>query len=80
MLEHIVTAAALLAAVLALARARRMSRRIDKLTESYWELRYEYGQLRARMARLEGRSDPELEARSAPPPQTAFIPLTSLKR
>lgn len=80
MLEHIVTAAALLAAVLALARARSVSRRIDRLTESYWELRYEYGQLRARLARLEGSTDASPGPAEAPGPTTSFIPLTSLKR
>ena len=47
-------AAALLVAVAALAKARRAARRLERLTESYWELRYECGQLRSRLDRLEG--------------------------
>jgi len=59
-------------------RARRLSRRLERLKESYWDLRYELGQLQARVTRLEAeRSDP------APPPSPAasnFVPLSSLKR
>ena len=63
-------------------RARRVARRLERLTESYWELRYEYGQLRARVTRLEPAA-PEPEAASDPARQsgaTAFVPLSSLKR
>ena len=49
----LLTGAAFLMAVAALARARRVSKRLERLSESYWELRYELGQLRARIARLE---------------------------
>ena len=72
-------AAALLAGV-ALAKARRLARRLERLTESYWELRYEHGQLRARVNRLDPEQPP---AGSEPPAQsgtTAFVPLSSLKR
>lgn len=78
MLERILALAALLVAAFALMRVRQVSRRIDRLTESYWELRYEYGQVRARLARLEGTSEPE--APHTPPPAPNFIPLASLKR
>ena len=40
------------------AKARRLAKRLERLTESYWELRYEHGQLRARVNRL----DPEQPA------------------
>ena len=66
-------------AVAALMKARRLARRLERVTESYWELRYEFGQLRARVNRI----DPEPTAASepAPPPgATAFVPLSSLKR
>jgi len=66
-------------AAAALLKARRVARRLERLTESYWELRYEHGQLRARVARL----DPE-PAPASPDPRaaagTAFVPLSSLKR
>ena len=75
----LLTGTALVIAVAALAKARRVARRLERLTESYWELRYEHGQLRARIARL----DPD-PAPASPDPRaagsTAFVPLSSLKR
>jgi hypothetical protein len=82
-LGWILTVLALAAAALALLRTRQLSRRLDRLAESYWDLRYEYGQLHARVVRLE----PADEAGSHGPPQaqqpqttTAFVPLSSLRR
>jgi hypothetical protein len=74
----LLTGAALVLAAVALLVARRQTKRLERLTESYWELRYEHGQLRARVNRL----DPELQAPATPaePPATNFIPLSSLKR
>jgi len=76
----LLTGAAILLSVAALARARRLSGRLERLTESYWELRYEYGQLRARVARL----DPASAADAADPepaaPGTSFVPLSALKK
>ena len=79
--DWLVAAFALVLAAAALLKARRVSRRLERLTESYWELRYELGQLRARVTRL----DPEAAASPAPdaprqPNPTAFVPLSSLKR
>ncbi len=82
-LHWLLTIAAVLTAAWALARVRRLTKRLERLTESYWELKYDHGQLRARVARL----DPEAAATSAPagepaprPGATAFVPLSSLKR
>jgi type II secretory pathway component PulJ len=72
-LLSILVALALVAAVVALARLWRAARRLEQVTESYWELRYEYGQLRARVERLEGKPD----ADAVPP--AAFVPLSSIK-
>jgi hypothetical protein len=74
----LLTGAALVLAGVALLAARRQSKRLERLTESYWELRYEHGQLRARVNRL----DPEQQAAAAAetPPASNFIPLSSLKR
>jgi hypothetical protein len=69
---------ALLIALWALTKARRAARRLDQLQQSYWDLRYEHGRLRAQVKRL----DPD-EVEPAPPaadPATTFIPLSSLKR
>jgi hypothetical protein len=79
-LQWILTGAALLAAAVALVKTRHLARRLERLAESYWELRYEHGQLRARVNRL----DPEPGAPETEAPQpagtTAFVPLSSLKR
>jgi hypothetical protein len=73
----LLTGAALVLGGVALLTARRQSKRLERLTESYWELRYEHGQLRARVNRI----DPEQQTAAAPePPPTNFIPLSSLKR
>jgi hypothetical protein len=82
--QWLLIGAALLCALGAFLRARRVARRLERLTESYWELRYEYGQLRARVTRLEppaaegGAADAAEPARQAG--ATAFVPLSSLKR
>ena len=79
--QWLTAGAALLIAGAALLRARRVSRRLERLTESYWELRYEHGQLRARVARLDPEPPAQAEADPATPPgATAFVPLSSLKR
>jgi len=76
-LHWLLTGAALVLAGTAFLVARRQTKRLERLTESYWELRYEHGQLRARVNRL----DPEQQAAAAAePPATNFIPLSSLKR
>jgi hypothetical protein len=80
-LHWLLTGAALLVAVAAFLRARRTAKRLERLTESYWDLRYEYGQLRARVSRLEPASG-DADAREPAPQATAasFVPLSSLKR
>ena len=76
----LLTAASLLTAVLAWTKTRRLAKRVERLTESYWELRYEHGQLRARVNRLDPDQPitaPETALRAG---TTAFVPLSSLKR
>ena len=67
------------AVVVTFERLRRLGRRLERLTESYWELRYEHGQLQARVNRLEpGQAD---QVRTSEPAEsTAFVPLSSLRR
>ena len=81
-LYWLLTGVSLLLATAALLQVRRVSKRLERLTESYWQLRYEHGQLRARVTRLEpadiaaqGPAHPE-----QPEGATAFVPLSSLKR
>jgi hypothetical protein len=80
-LHWLLTIVACLVAVVAIARARRLARRVERLTESYWELRYEQGQLKARLARLDPEPPPASDAAAARQQgATAFVPLSSLKR
>lgn len=56
--------------------ARRASRQLRDLTAMYWQLKFEHGELKARV-------DKAMPDPSAPPktaPGTQFVPLTSIKR
>jgi hypothetical protein len=84
-LPSIFAGLAVLVALLALWRARAAVKRIERLSESYWELRYESGQLKARVTRLEvetGLRDPtpDPEHRQPTSSTTTFVPLSSLKK
>ncbi len=76
----LLTGAAVVTAAAALVKARRVARRLERLTESYWELRYEHAQLRARLNRI----DPDQAAAAPEAPRqagvTAFVPLSALKK
>ena len=82
----ILACVALLAAGGSLFQARSAGRRAERLAESYWELRYEIGQLKARANRLEavaGVSGAEpVPEPAAPKPAatTSFVSLASLKK
>ena len=71
-------------AAVAFWRARAAVRRIERLSESYWELRYESGQLKARVARLEVqtglREPPPDPAAAEPAAKATFVPLSSLRK
>jgi hypothetical protein len=76
----IVAGVALLLAFAALGAVRRVSRKLDALNQSYWELRYDYTRLRSQLARL----DPEqADVTPPPPPQpeaVSFVPLSSMRK
>jgi hypothetical protein len=78
-LQWFVAGAGLLVALAALAWVRRLSRKLERLSQSYWELRYEHGQVTARLARLEPPDGSAPEEPKAPA-QMAFVPLSSLKK
>jgi len=67
-----------LLALAALATARRAARRLDVLTEQYWALKYEHGELKARVKGMAPTPE-ELEA-SRPAVQQTFVPLANVKR
>ncbi len=81
----LLSGATLLVALAALLKARRLAKRLERLTESYWELRYEHGQLRARVNRLDPDQPPSPPAPAQAEPAAKaggsnFISLSSLKR
>jgi hypothetical protein len=67
-----------LLALAALATARRLSRRIALLSEQYWELKYQHGELKERVKAI--APTPEERAAAQPPVQQTFVPLSSIKR
>ena len=67
-----------LLALAALVSARRGARRLALLTEQYWELKYEHGELKARVRAL--APTPEEQNAARPAPQQTFVPLASVKR
>jgi hypothetical protein len=75
------TAVSLLLALVACVYAYGTARRLDKLAEMYWELKYQYSELRGQTrsgADVVPRTDKPQVAAGAPADD--FIPVTSLKR
>jgi hypothetical protein len=79
-LHWLLTGTSLIVAVIALAKARRATKRLERLTETYWELRYDHGQLRARVAKLDPEEAPAQAQSARTPGSGTFVPLSSLKR
>jgi hypothetical protein len=76
-----VTGASLVAALVAWRQARRAAKRLEQLSQMYWELRYQHGELRVQVERLTGTGTTPPAPPAAPaPPGEAFVPLSSLKR
>jgi len=67
----IVTVLALLIALAALMHSRRTARQLAEVTQMYWQLKFDQGELKAKI-------DPAPP--SAPEPKSTFVPLTQLKR
>ena len=88
MVVWIVAGVALFLALAALGGVRRLSRKLDALNQSYWELRYDYTRLRSQLARLDpdqalstGSGQAESQPSDAPQPATvAFVPLSSIRK
>jgi len=78
-LMWLVVSASVIVALVSLGQARRTAKRLAQLSEMYWELKYQQGELRVRVQRLAG----EVPAPEPSPPEQqtgGFIPLSSLKR
>ena len=67
----IVAVAALVIAVIAYVHARRTARRLAMLEEMYWQLKFEHGELKAKV-------DPTPP--SIPEPKQTFVPLIRLRQ
>ena len=81
MLAWILAGLAFVCALVAVATARRTARKLDALTQSYWELRYDYTRLRSQVSRLDPEQPEEEPPPPAPPTQTvAFVPLASMRK
>ncbi len=81
MLPWALAGVALIAALASWARAGRAARKLDALTQSYWELRYDFTRLRSGVARLDPAEPEERDAAPAPPSgQAAFVPLSAIKK
>jgi len=62
---------ALVVAVIALAYARRTGRQLAQMTEMYWQLKFDHGELKAKVAPTEP---------AAASPRQTFVPLASMKK
>jgi hypothetical protein len=71
-MSTVIALAALIVALAALASARRSGRRVTQLTEMYWQLKYDHGELKATVT---PPGEPEV-----PAPTSAFVPLGAVKR
>ena len=84
MLPWLVAGLGLLLSVTALASVRRLSRRLEALTQSYWELRYEYTRIRSQLARLDPEQAPAAQDAAAPAgaasSSVTFVPLSSIRK
>lgn len=77
-----VTGASLLAALMALSLARRSAKRLEQISQMYWELKYQNGELRVRLDRLAGGTAAPQEPATAAdrPTLDGFVSLASIKR
>jgi hypothetical protein len=76
----LVAGTAIVAAFVAWRQARRTAARLEQLTQQYWDLKYQYGELRVQLQRQAGAAPAEAPPPPARTPTEAFVPLTSLKR
>jgi hypothetical protein len=79
-LPWVVAGLGVLLALSALAWLRRLSRRLETLTQSYWELRYDYTRLRSQLARLDPGPAPEPDAPPPASPSVSFVPLSTIRK
>ena len=81
--QWFVTGASLLVALIAFNQARRTAKRLEQLSQNYWALKYQNGELRVKLQQLTGESAPQPTATATPTAaqgRDSFVPLSSLKR
>ena len=79
----VVTAVALLVAVVAWLTARRATKRLSQLSDMYWELKYQHLELRKQLEGAPGVGAASAPVHASEPParpNESFVPLTSLRR
>ncbi len=77
----LVTAASLVTSLVAIIWARRLAKRLEELSQLYWGLRYQHGELRAHIQVTSGFVKPADEpATPSRAPAEAFVPLSSVRR
>lgn len=80
MVLWIVAVLALLVAFVAVSSTRRLARKLESMTQSYWELRYDFTRLRSQVARLDPGEPDEPDPAPQPSSQVTFVPLSSMKK
>lgn len=77
----LVTGASLVASLVALIGVRRASKRLEGLSQQYWELRYQQGELRTHVQAIGGSpKPPDTQAAPVRAAAEAFVPLSAIKR
>jgi hypothetical protein len=85
----LISIVAVVVALVAWRKARSTARRLEQLSQMYWELKYQHGELRVQLQRLSSPAGQHPAAPGGPPPPAdvpaarptdGFIPLSSLKR
>ena len=71
MTASLIAGAALLIAIVAFAHSRRTARQLAQMTELYWQLKFDHGELKAKV-------DPSTPP--APEPKQTFVPLIRLRQ
>ena len=75
-----ITGASLLVALVAWSQARRTARRLEQLSQMYWELKFQHGELRVQLRQMSGEPPAPPVAAASPQPGDSFVSLASLKR
>ena len=76
----VLSVVAVLIALTALAIARRATRKLEALNQSYWELRYDFTRLRSQVNRLDPAEAEAEPVAPAPAQSVTFVPLSSIKK